>query len=218
MNDEDSTSALLQKTDAFIAKHRQPRETEPSISEGTSSDAEVLPTLTQKLSSEEASALIKQSALQAAQENADMQKAVDEDAPKIPSMAEIDPWDDSENISNTSSSTQVSEGGDPAAENLLKPIGVLEPAPQFIEAVEVMPNAISRAGTDLGAGSVAQIDAAELAKVVSPELAQLVSELTKEVSSAVFRQMLPGLQAIIENRIRAVVEDAVKQASTSQKE
>ena len=200
MNGEDSTKALMEKTDALIARHRDTQAAQPavSVSEGAADQAELLPTLTRKLSPDQAFELIKQSALQAAQETQAMQKSVDQDAPRIPNIDEVDPWEDNDNEgSATTQATPVLEYSNSVAESFFKTSTVSEPLTSEPDDT----------------GQIANIDANSLAEKVAPELAQLVTELTKEVSMTVFRQMQPGLQAIIENRIRAVIEDAISQTN-----
>ena len=77
MNGEDFTQTLLDRTDALIAKHRQPKGAISPTPEGVIETAPMVPVLTQKLSPEEAALLIQSAALVAEKDNADMQSIID---------------------------------------------------------------------------------------------------------------------------------------------
>ena len=108
MNGDDFTKSLLDKTDALIAKHRQPRGAIVPPPEGAADQDPALPVLTQKLSLEEAQALVKVSSEKTAKETADMQKALEQEMP-LPPLAQApvmdttplietlpDPWENTE--------------------------------------------------------------------------------------------------------------------------
>ena len=131
MNGDDFTKSLLDKTDALIAKHRQPRGAIVPPPEGAADQDPALPVLTRKLSLEEAQALVKVSSEKTAKETADMQKALEQEMP-VPPLAQAsvmeaqplketrpDPWENTEAVSSqeeTLLASDINWGTPPAAD------------------------------------------------------------------------------------------------------
>lgn len=215
MEEKDLTNAVIDKTDALIARHREIRPAVFPTPPEAITPPQPLPVLNKKVSPEEAARLLSE------QDGNQLESSLIE--PQIEPKLSITRAETTfspvarQNEGLTSSTSVNTETiAFPVSAAISKSEKALSET--AVQGVQPLNATLKEEVVDVRSADSANLTSCAInieavINAIAPELANLVTELTKEVSSSVIRQMAPKVREIVEKRSRELVSEAISKAN-----